>query len=464
MIRLLKGRANGSITLALLLTTLFLGGCAHAPFNEPLPPKAEERSALLLSPRLNANKGSRLLVILYFSGGGSRAAALGYGVLKELSQTAVPGGRMLDQVVAINAVSGGCFPAAYYCLYGDRIFSEFEPRFLNHDLQNELYHRCFGPRGLLRISSDRFARSDVAAEYYDEQLFHSATFGDLVKPDHPAPFLVLHATDLADSTPFQFTQDQFDLIGSDLSRFPISRAIAASSAFPVLLSPITLRNYGPQPDSNRSLWRRPTASNSLFGLRQEAIQQHVQAYSDTATRPYIHLVDGGLSDNLGLMSFIDVVAMKGGWGSLMDEIRKAGFNRIALIVADASVGSEQSWERSPTTPTTKQVVKAMSNALVRRNNRVALESVQTCLRICIRERKALHLPDDPRDPEVYFIPVGFQNLTDPKAREHFNHIPTRLSITPEHSRIVIQAASELLQGSPEFQRLLHDLKDLPEVR
>lgn len=38
------------------------------------------------------------------------------------------GSRTLDQVGSISAVSGGCFPAAYYCLYGDRIFIEYPNR------------------------------------------------------------------------------------------------------------------------------------------------------------------------------------------------------------------------------------------------------------------------------------------------------------------------------------------------
>ena len=42
---------------------------------------------------------------------------------------------------------------------------------------------------------------------------------------------------------FEFTQDQFDLLCSDLSTVPVARAVAASSAFPILLSPLTLHNY-----------------------------------------------------------------------------------------------------------------------------------------------------------------------------------------------------------------------------
>jgi len=62
-----------------------------------------------------SNTGSS--IILAFSGGGTRAAALSYGVMKELRDTGIPveGNEvsLLKDVDAISAVSGGSFTAAY---------------------------------------------------------------------------------------------------------------------------------------------------------------------------------------------------------------------------------------------------------------------------------------------------------------------------------------------------------------
>ncbi len=76
---------------------------------------------------------------MFFSGGGTRAAALSYGVLKALANTHISTGgggfRLLDKVGAISAVSGGSFTAAYYALYHDRIFDDFESKFLKRDVE-----------------------------------------------------------------------------------------------------------------------------------------------------------------------------------------------------------------------------------------------------------------------------------------------------------------------------------------
>src|SRR5690348_7580974 len=64
---------------------------------------------------------------------------------------------------------------------GDRIFSDFEPRFLKKNIQTGLLLRVLAPWNLIRLASPAFSRSDLAAEYYDHLLFSGATFGDLTR-------------------------------------------------------------------------------------------------------------------------------------------------------------------------------------------------------------------------------------------------------------------------------------------
>ena len=103
------------------------------------------------------------LVLLAFSGGGTRAAALSYGVLEELRRTpiVVKGHQhsLLDEVDVIAGVSGGSFTALAYALYGDQLFHEYPQRFLNRNVQGELIQRILNPASWPRLASAGYGRS-----------------------------------------------------------------------------------------------------------------------------------------------------------------------------------------------------------------------------------------------------------------------------------------------------------------
>jgi NTE family protein len=112
----------------LIFWAVITAGCAHYPINQPITevsPDAGYRATQIKAPGNSDN----LFLFLTFSGGGTRAAALSYGVLEELRKTEVViDGRkrsLLDEVDGISSVSGGSFTAGYYGLFGDRIFEDF---------------------------------------------------------------------------------------------------------------------------------------------------------------------------------------------------------------------------------------------------------------------------------------------------------------------------------------------------
>src|SRR5262245_65649534 len=109
------------------------------------------------------------LVMLAFAGGGTRAAALSYGVLEELRRTpiVVNGHQhsLLDEVDLVAGVSGGSFTALAYALYGQRLFHEYPYRFLKRNVQGELIRRVLSQTSWFRLATDRHCRSELAADY-----------------------------------------------------------------------------------------------------------------------------------------------------------------------------------------------------------------------------------------------------------------------------------------------------------
>ncbi len=69
--------------------------------------------------------------------------------------------------------------------------------------------------------------------------------------------ILASATDISTGSRLVFNQSTFDILCSDLNAVPLSRAAAASSAVPVVLSPITLNNYGGTCNTKLPDWVEP---------------------------------------------------------------------------------------------------------------------------------------------------------------------------------------------------------------
>lgn len=440
-----------------LLATLclFAGGCAHWPAT----PRLEQVGApgYRLAEVTRPGQSDDLLVVLTISGGGMRAAALGYGVLEELRRTEVTMNgvkrRLLDEVDVISAVSGGTLPATYYSLRGEKTFEEFEARVLSRNLERELARRILTPTNWFRLPSGTFGKSDLFAELYDETVFDHATFGDLKRAN--GPFVIINGTDVTIGARFSFTQDYFDAICADLLQVTLGRAIATSTALPPLLTPITLENRGGTCGRKAPAWQ--VAAEAASGesetpgralLRARALQ----SYEDPA-RPYIHLFDGGLSENLGLTEVLRAFELLkiDSDETVLPALRRA--HKVVVIIVNALRFPEVDWDRSPAPPDTGTLRDQMWSIPV---DRISLDAVEQ-----VREKLAAWQADSPvggPGRRGYMAQVTFDSLKDPAERLYFKRVKTSLTLPKEQVDRLREVAGRLLREAPAFQRLLVDLK------
>ena len=144
----LRARAMGLapvLTVALALA-LALSGCATRFENQPLAAGQgnSERRAV------DASDPERPLILVAISGGGSRAAALGWTVLRELRQYRYsgPGGSsraLTDDIAVLSSVSGGSVIAAHFALDGAQALDRFESDFLAPDNTRSLGLEALNP-------------------------------------------------------------------------------------------------------------------------------------------------------------------------------------------------------------------------------------------------------------------------------------------------------------------------------
>lgn len=438
---------------------LVSAGCVHAPLNKMLTEEAVP-AQIRIVPR-PAESRSDTAVVLFFSGGGTRAAAFSYGVLKELAQTRLPGSpprRLLDDVEAVGAVSGGSFTAAYYCLYHDRIFKDYESRFLKKNVERGLVLRVLNPIAWPRLMSPYYGRSDLAAEFYDDNLFDGARFGDLAKVGG-RPYLAINATDMATGEHFVFSHPRFGLIASDINEFPISRAVAASSAVPLALTPMTIKNYANMPGAARPrfLPRTPDDESRLSHREAQALRI-LHSYADSKNKPYIHLVDGGLADNLGMQSLIDDIIAVGGTSRLMELGGIRGTKRLVIIVVNSAASRGEEWNRREAVPGPITSILALGDRSGERANHQTLEAFRAALDSWKKSESKTHpAPGDSRD--YYFIEVGFDAITDASERSFFLNLMTTFTLPDSTIDRLVAAGGSLLRDSPEFKRLLADLDE-----
>ncbi len=454
---------------------LLLGGCASRPVNPPMT-QADPKAGYRFETRRAQIEDKDTLVILAFSGGGTRAAAFSYGVLEYLRRTEVVGpkgnrGRLLDQVDIITGVSGGSFTALAYGLYGDKLFADYEKRFLKRDVQGEIISRTFNPGNWGSLWSTGWGRSELAAQLYDEILFDGATFGDLQRGK--GPLILASATDISTGSRLVFNQTTFDILCSDLSAVRLSRAAAASSAVPVVLSPVTLNNYGGSCNTKAPEWvglftdpdnpPRP-AARAIRSIRS------LQAYGDGAARPFIHLVDGGVSDNVGMRGVLDSL-------EVLQALHEAGLKtpldnakRIVVFIVNSLSLPPTQWDQSETPPGTVEVLLKAAGTPIDAYSYEATELLKDTaarwrtMRL-VRDSAAMASNTDPAvaaairapNPEIYAIDVSFPALKDKAELAFLNRQPTTFVLTDEAVDRLRAAAGTIIAESPEFKRLLKDV-------
>jgi len=450
------------IGLIALLSLIFGGEYVRPTMNAPLPkwnPEYGYRFANL--PPSVEHSTDSLFMVASFSGGGARASALSYGVLRELAKTQIvwEGYRknLADELNIINALSGGSFTAAYYALYHDRIFSEFESRFLRKNWEHELRARILqSPRNWLRLLSPYFGRAHIFAELLDENLFAGATFNDLVSSSQ-RPIVFIHASDMATVSRFEFNQRQFDLICSDLSKLPLSVATAASSALPLVLSPISLKNYAGECGLETPAYLTETKRTS-WGRRRA---NELRSYIDAKKRPYIHLLDGGLADNMGMRSVLELSALVNDLEATFEILGVKKVRKLVFLMVSAETAPDLSHYELDELPSLTRVLNALVDIPINRYSddtmelmRQAVVQWQTQLHQRAQTDKSVFAPD----AEIYFINASLSELEDPVERGHLMSIPTNLALTDSQVDDLLLAGSKLIRNDKDFQRLVRDLE------
>ncbi|MCD6346408.1 MAG: patatin-like phospholipase family protein [Bacteroidales bacterium] len=227
------------------------------------------------------DNGKQKTSALALSGGGYRATLFALGSLWRLNELG-----LLKKLDRITAVSGGSIMLGYLALHWeDLIFNDEDIAENFKELIVEPIQKFCGEAldikaGSLGLLTPWKTIGDKITEVYDDKLFHNILLKD-IPHGGGIPEFIFYATNYGTGSSVRMTQVHIydyklgEAPSGDLS---LAQAVAASSAFPPMFSPVIL-------DASQWNWKRT---------------KYADLYESKSLRDRLVLADGGLYDNLGL--------------------------------------------------------------------------------------------------------------------------------------------------------------------
>ena len=355
-------------------------------------------------------------------------------------------------------------------------------RFFQPNNLSALLWRAANPYNWFRLRFQGNARITLLEELLDRRLFAHKTFADMNQPGKP--YVVLNATDMGSGEIFSFSPSRFDDICSDFDAQPVSTGVAASGAFPILLSPVALRDFSftascasrPLPSWVRS--RVVTDRYSRFvNLPEFKSAQYAfdlrhggatAADRDLVLRKidYVYLLDGGLQDNLGIHGLMEALnsihgplilpdpRQPGTAQPLLAAINSGDIDKLAVIIVNARTDPPSPVSTKPSRPGLLGMIGTVASQPID----ATTASVNEQMNVLLAQLKT----GSDQGMQIYTVQVDFDQFKTADAaekalRDAANKVPTSYSITAADLRVIERSADVLLANNPCFQRLLLDV-------
>jgi NTE family protein len=331
----------------------------------------------------------------------------------------------------------------------------------SQDTNSYIYRIYLLPWNWTWLVDPTVGTNDFMDKVYDRTMFHGAKYSDLQA--RGGPIVAIGATDISYGTAFLFTQDIFDLICSDLEEFPLSRAVAASNGFPGLFSPVTLTNHAKDCGGRQPGWLAaiPPEQRKVPLSRVAQLAKIADLYPDPDKTRYVHLVDGGVADNLALRAAgslqqaanIETIRARG-----LDKVR-----RVLILSIDGEGSQDTSLAQRKMVGGLMTMIGQASGSQIDRYNFETLIAVGAQLQgfaALIAKARCEEAPVIDGAPcgdvKAALIHISLANIPPGPERDKLLAIPTGLTIPRDEVDLLVQAGHNAVVGSTELRDFLAD--------
>lgn len=458
----------------LIAALMFLSGCAArdvGPINlagSDAPPSTPDYLT-------DGGDDGSTVVALSFSGGGMRASAFSYGVLTALDDIVIdeiPYRRsMVDNIRMISGVSGGAVVAAYFGYKGRDDYRDLDRRFLYRNPEAAMRASMISPIAISRALAGGVNDRSSFARWLDQNLFDQAQFSRFRWPN--APEVWINASDIFNRTPFLFTHDTFAALCSDLDQVSIADVVAASAAFPVVFSPLVLQTKRERCHYERPRWLTRALADPRHSIRLQAYAEALDAYQKNTDLNYVRLLDGGLTDNLGITGFVlKRAAADTPHGPLSPE-EAVKLRHFIFIIADAGRGQTETWGRDMNNLPIGKLLMAATDTSMSAALRDEIDALRQAVSIwrdqlvkyrCglpmekVRQIRGMTAGWNCHDVSAIVEHLSFSDL-DPETTRKLNRIPTRLSLPADQVDMLVAAGREAVASNDHLVAAIADIRN-----
>ena len=451
---------------------LLAAGCSvhNIPINEPV----NQQNAGLVPDQQEpaASYADEFLITLAFSGGGTRAAAYSFGVLRGLDRLEIPTEQgpqpILDRIDFISGVSGGSITAAYFGLKKRATLTDFRERFLLKNVEDQSLSTSFTPGNLVRGLSGGVNDATHFPRWLSENLFDGATFAAFRAQQRPRVWI--NAADIYNRTPFVFGRTAFSVMCSDINSYPIADAVAASAAVPIAFAPIIIESYAGKCGAQLPDWVIKARNNTNSPPLLRSFANALVSYHNGSVR-YVKLLDGGLVDNFGLSGFTIARLSAATPFEPLTPHQAVKLRRALFLVVDAGRAAVGDWVNTLEGPRGADLVSAAADtaidASVRASYTAFEQTMEEWRQQIVRWRCGLSAAQraqygaparwNCRDVQFFIGRLGFDQLGS-QREDYFNKVKTSLQLPPDQVDEVIAAGDETVTNSDIVRRFMNSTR------
>ena len=193
-------------------------------------------------------------------------------------------------------------------------------------------------------------------------------------------------------------------------------------------------------------------------------------YADKKGHPYLHLMDGGLADNIGLRAVNDLYLR----GGIRKKINNGEIKRLLVIVVNVKNEPQETLDKDESPPGLATVALKTSTVSMDNYSFETVESIKKLFADRIEAQMNLdgcqqkldeHCKDGYKLPalaggkmKLYVVDISFDNLSDNNEKIFLKHLPTTFHREKNEVERSISAGKLLFKGHPEFKAFMDEFK------